>query len=221
MKKLPEGEAKLRRDARNHAKNEARKAERRQKLEAAGLPLFKTPKDKREYNMLAQRKRRALQKALRPPVVKVVTDKNARRRELYAIRNAEKIAAKPLTSKEKAEARSKHKLQLEKIKRQQARENGKPDLRTKEARPGQHYKQVQAANKPKKILANSKAKPAASPKRKLPKQAARIVIPNTPSDRVKTWIPELKAHFYIRPGQTAADVIAKYSGRQSARITKW
>lgn len=65
MRKLPEGEAKRRENVRNDIKNKTRKANRRANLLTNGIPIYKTPEQKRETVRLNQIKRRVRQRETR------------------------------------------------------------------------------------------------------------------------------------------------------------
>jgi len=70
-------------------------------------------------------------------------------------------------------------------------------------------------------LPQSPKQTALRKERKPRPQASVCKIPTQDPTTTKTWIPELKMHVFLRPGQTAASVVAKYASRPGAKIGKF
>ena len=106
-------------------------------------------------------------------------------------------------------------------KRKADRVDGRPDMRRKENRlkpnrvpaPKTIPKETRLPQSPKQTALRKERKPRA--------QAAVCKIPTQDPTTIKTWIPELKMHVFLRPGQSAASVVAKYASRPGAKIGKF
>jgi len=114
--------------------------------------------------------------------------------------------------------------QKDREKRRLARESGVPDKRKKENRVKEHYKTALAAPKPAPKETRLPQSPKVTLLRKERKPRAQdpvCKIPTQDPTTTKTWIPELKMHVFLRPGQSVADVVDKYTQRPGAKIGKW